>query len=170
MRLTSVLTLAAIVSLPSVGGSEEQPQLPAPLAVGTKVRIVAPTIVGRRVTGSVADIRAASLQIAVDDNQLTVPRNAITRLEVSTGKRRHALLGLVIGAAVGLVAACVSDCNSEGDPGFFLSNAGWGALWGVAIGALIKTDRWSDVPLEQVHVTVGPTQGHGIRMTMSVRF
>jgi hypothetical protein len=44
------------------------------------------------------------------------------------------------------------------------------ALEGGGIGALIKSDRWSSVGVEKVHVSVAPTPGHGLGLALSMRF
>ena len=41
---------------------------------------------------------------------------------------------------------------------------------GVGIGALIKTDRWSSVPLERVQFGLAPTRGKGLGLALSMTF
>jgi hypothetical protein len=107
-----------------------------------------------------------------DQTPVRVPRQAITQLDVSTGRHGHALKGMIIGAAsaAALFALIPRDqyC-ADLRPGEYCPTqaelAGLGAIggaaWGALIGHLIKSDRWSSVPLEQVHVSLAPALGRG---------
>jgi hypothetical protein len=48
--------------------------------------------------------------------------------------------------------------------------AALGGLVGLAIGSNIKTDRWEEVPLEQLHVSVTPQRNNGFAFAFSVSF
>ncbi len=126
-----------------------------------------------------------SLLVSADDRiPVRVSRQAITRLEVSTGRHRLALKGMIIGAGIGAALigpvyhsdAKSSNCDNALVPcttslagaeavGIFV-----GAIYGAGIGALIKSDRWSAVPLEHVRVSLGPTRGRGVVLSASVVF
>jgi hypothetical protein len=43
-------------------------------------------------------------------------------------------------------------------------------LYGAGIGALIKRDRWREVPLERVRVSLAKTRGRGVALSLSVPF
>lgn len=176
LRTAFVVLLATLVGRPSEAHPQDQPLPPSAIAVGTKVRIVAPAAVDGRVSGLVLGMDDKSLLIATDDARLSVPRSAITQIEVSTGKRRRALRGMLIGAGVGVVAlavtagtACTSDCD-EGWGEVVLLGAGMGALYGAGIGALIKTDRWATAPLASVRVALAPVRGRGAQLQVVLRF
>jgi len=97
---------------------------------------------------------------------------SVTRLDVSRGQRRPvargALLGLGIGVGVGAVGGavaemggaqfCIDTCGSRGvitaaSAAFFGAS---GLVMGTVVGALIKTDRWEEVPLDQLSVSIAP--------------
>lgn len=126
-----------------------------------------------------------SLLVSADDRiPVRVSRQAITRLEVSTGRHRRALKGMFIGAGIGAALigpAYHSDAKSSNcDNALFpctTSLAGAeafgilvGATYGAGIGALIESDWWSAVPLEHVRVSLAPTRGRGVVLSLSVGF
>jgi hypothetical protein len=83
---------------------------------------------------------------------------------------------VLIGAGVGAVAfalvgnvGCTSDCD-EGQGSLLALGAGMGAAYVAGIGALIKTDRWGDVPLEHVRVALVPTRGRGAQLSVTLAF
>jgi hypothetical protein len=57
--------------------------------------------------------------------------------------------------------SCGAECVAIGATG--------GALLGALFGALIRTDRWEEVPLDQFRVSVMPRRD-GIALGVSVRF
>ena len=103
-----------------------------------------------------------SLLVSSDDHiPITVSRQAITRLDVSTGRHRRVLKGMMIGGGIGALfgaglksdncqnAVTVCSTSIVGAEAYGILG---GAAWGAVIGALFKGDRWSDVPLERVRV------------------
>ena len=102
------------------------------------------------------------------------------------GRRRNTRKGLIVGAAFGaaVVAAIAlipkdsfcppgepstESCLSDRTAFLALSIPSY-ALAGAGIGALIKSDRWSPVPLENVRISLAPTRGHGLGLSLSLRF
>ena len=124
------------------------------------------------------EVHDGSLLVSTDDRiPLRVSRQAISHLEVSTGRRRKTLKGMIIGAGIGalVLQTAVSDNCDSAIESCYTSRAEatgigllGGALWGAGIGALIKGDRWSTVPLERVQLSVAPTLGRGLGLTLSV--
>ena len=54
-----------------------------------------------------------------------------------------------------------------------IGGAGLGALGagiGAIVGALIKTDRWEEVPLDRLRVSFVPQRGGRFALGLSVRF
>jgi hypothetical protein len=83
------------------------------------------------------------------------------------------LIGAGIGAVVvppSLYDSCLSDCGSKWSAEYILAGIGVGAAWGAGIGALVKKDRWSSVPVTQVQLGLWPTRGGGIGASVSLAF
>ena len=79
-----------------------------------------------------------------------------------------AIKGLLIGSAAGarVVSAINASDPETGDAQEYilvaLVGAGMGALPGAGGGALVKTPRWAELPVANIHVTVAPSVGHGV--------
>ena len=109
---------------------------------------------------------------------MKVPLSSITRLETSRGKRRETLQGLaggVVGGTLGSLfwkvdsTLCLEDDDylcSRGEA--LAAGAIIGGLFGAALGALIKTERWGAVSLN----TAPRMSGRQLRsaVALTVRF
>jgi hypothetical protein len=107
------------------------------------------------------------------------PLANITNLEVHRGKKRHWLLGagvgLLAGAGVGValfassggVESCTGAC--WGVVGA-IYGAGPGVLLGAGIGALIRTDRWKEVPLPELSVGLSRLSAGRFGIGTALRF
>lgn len=145
------------------------------VAPGSRARLLAPEVAGQAIQGTVAETGLESVVILSSrgGERQTVPWRAITRLEVSTGRHGHAVKGLLIGAAAGMALSvvapkCVNEgCSSEAgfDAAFAVAYGLGGSLWGGLIGAMVKTENWSAVPLR---IAVAPTPGRGLRVALSI--
>jgi hypothetical protein len=114
----------------------------------------------------------------------------VTRLDVSRGRHRKwgrgALIGGIVGGVLGLglsVAWAASDCPSisgstgcDGErPGLIIaastavSGIGFGII-GAGIGALFKTDRWEEVPLDRLSVSFAPKRDGRFALGLTYRF
>jgi len=183
----SLVVLIVAALFPGEARSAEQPESAGAIVAGSKVRFRAPAVSQRRVQGRVTEMDDSSLLISTENEKpFRVSRQAITQLEVAVARRGNARKGLIIGAVagavfVGLVAAVPAEaaCPTAllGDPQCLESRdlllaAGLPvlALGGAGIGALIKSDRWAAVPLTKVHMTLAPTRGRSVGLTLSLRF
>lgn len=173
----------AILLVLSLGGHALHAQALVP---GARVRITSRQYSLNGRVGKVLSERADTIVVRFNglttvhyrqvwaDDTLTLARNAIDRFEVSGGSKRQtkqgALLGLGIGAGVGLIAGVASykgcqpqdelQCAMELGPfGSALGGAMGGGVLGAAVGALVgtmlRTQEW---------VTVTP---HGVGLAIS---
>lgn len=145
-----------------------------PITAGSRVRFQAPSVIRGTILGTVMSVDRESLLVSTDDQRpFRVSRQAISRLEVSTGKSRQALKGMLVGAGIGAVV--LGALGGVGTAGSSHGEAavlgvGVGAAYGVGFGALLKRDRWSSVPLESVRIGLAPTRGKGLGLALSMSF
>jgi hypothetical protein len=107
-----------------------------------------------------------------------IPLTSVERLEDFEGRHGHPWRGAGIGFLVGAVTGAVLGpytVPGEGDTAERKAVAGAvllgaaGALSGVVIGALIKTDTWEEVPLEGLRVSIAP-RGGGVGLGVHLEF
>ncbi len=166
----AMLCVCSFCVVPHAAG--EETQLPQ-LAPGMRVRILAPATADQALVGTIAalDDRNIRLEVQGRGEALTVPRERITRLELSAGPRSRvpgALIGAAVGGAAGALAGSQSSSYRDA------SQAG-GALVGVLIGALVGAaippgEHWKEVPASGYRVTLGPGRGSGVGLTLSLVF
>ena len=119
------------------------------LVAGSEIRVTLAT--GQTMRGFVQRVTAESLAINATTSQETLSRQDIRRVDLKRpGHRgRNTLIGLAIGAGVGLAAGAVAD--SKAGPGIWLPNAGKmvfspvGAIIGTVIGVALPTGGWREV-------------------------
>jgi hypothetical protein len=147
-------------------GAWAQPAPEPPLVtlpMGARVRLQTTAAPGNWVKGFLASADSEIVAVVPQDapplgaNQLRLPSSSIARFELATGRKRHWLIGLAAGAAVGLLVgataevdpiACEYDYNYECSRGAAYATYGIGfAAMGAGIGALVKTDQWTPVAL-----------------------
>ncbi|UCF19031.1 MAG: hypothetical protein JSU87_14030 [Gemmatimonadota bacterium] len=156
---------------------------------GDRVRVTAPRMDLNKSVGSVAALHTDTVVFDVQDRSdaLGVPLAHVTKLEVHRGQKsmagRGALIGAGFGTAIGLglaVAICSGDnCTSASGDQYGLAIAaavvlGVGAVaLGAGIGALAgltsKTDRWENVPLDQLRVGPSPVGADGLAVSVTLR-
>lgn len=178
---SAVLTVAAFILTPlsAVSSQAVQPRS------GDRIRITsAPNTLDNQ-TARVLSVRNDTLFLqVVPAETLAVALAGVTRLEVSTARRRNTGQGAAIGGLIGLTSGVLMGAASGDDPpGWFSFTAGEKALIlgvglavpGLVIGALVgsqnMSDRWTSVPLGAVKATpslqVGPG---GARLGVAVSF
>jgi hypothetical protein len=166
---TALLALLAVVGLASAQTTQTLPR-------GARVRITpadpSPVIVGELIAVSDSALMVRRQRAAGD---VTIPRSAVLRLEISRGTSRGtsalrgALLGSVIGGVVGYY--------SGNDNGYWVDRPGaavLGAFTGVAGGSLIglavgSFERWRDTAVP-VNLSVVPTVGRSVSIASRIVF
>ena len=118
MRTAQIATMALAlqVAAPCLLRGQELPSLGA----GAHVRITAPTAFKGTLEGYVKAVRNDSIDLQSENHAtVSVPKAAITNLEVAFGNRGHARQGALIGAGIGLLPGIVtcSGESSESAPG-----------------------------------------------------
>ena len=181
MRHGAVVSLALALAVAPLDAVMAQDALT--VQVGTRVRVTAPELDLERYDGILDAVRGDTLTVGT----VHVPLTSVTRLDVHRGRagnwRKSAKIGALVGLPAGLALGVVvlksflrfgdgSEC--DGDPCWLLVPSGAvagglaGALVGGAVGAL--TDRWEEVPLERLSVSLTPRRDGGFALGFSVRF
>ncbi len=153
------------------------------LKPGAKVRLTVPTLGLNERGGWVQELTGDTLVAHVDVMQqgrlrlemLHVPMSSITKLDVVTGRKGHWLAGAGIGFLFGVVTGAASG-DDPSDQWFaysagekaMMGGLGFGLI-GAGVGALIKSDRWSEVPLDQIRPRL-VAQKDGVGVGVVLRF
>ena len=167
---------------PVAPNDEKQPAASSdtgpPLQPGTKVRLhlrlggetaaVAGTLVAR-------SDQALTL-LDADSTRLSFPRETITHVEVSRGRRAHWLLGAVLGAGIGAAVGAFEapGCDRSGTCYTRGENIGYSAagigLIGALAGALYRTDQWVEVSFDRSTVPVTPASNPKMAVSFAWRY
>lgn len=186
-RVVKAGRLCLLVSVATVVGASELATQEVTLGVGTRVRVNAPTLFQQQITGEVAAVEEAALEMRIDagTTAVSVPFSAIERLQISRGDHSNsgkgALIGLGVGAGLGLALGIAAAAADDGNGSYWDWDVGAGevlavtAVFGAAgagVGALIglasRTESWQTIPTDGVRPTVTPQPG-GVTLGMSLR-
>lgn len=164
---------AALILATGLAGPAAAQNLDVPHNV--RVRL---TLAGERaqhVVGIVVPEGGDSLMVRTRDSLAVIPRDRVQRVELSNrGGRRIGtgmLIGFAAGAVVGGVAgvSCTGDCQAEMPLILGGAAGGIGALLGGAVGALVRSERWTDANQAGSTVRVGPGRdGRGMALGISL--
>lgn len=157
---------AVLAAVPALGGVAAQEPGDVRLnRAGTLVRIAAPGVADRTIEGQATEFVDGVLTVRTSDGpDVRIPRDAIERLEYSTGRSGHPGWGAVIGTvAIGVPAAIYwsreceggSSCDRAGVKAFFGAGLVFGGLPGALVGALIRTRDWELLPLDYLDGAMG---------------
>ena len=178
MRHSALVSLALALAVAPLDGVMAQDALA--VQVGTRVRVTAPELDLERYDGTLVAVRGDTLTVGT----VHVPLTSVTRLDVHRGRtgnwRKGAKIGALVGLPTGLALGVLFQqwCHSIGDVGdpcwvFVPASAVAvglaGGLVGAAVGAF-KRDRWEEVPLERLSVSLTPQRDGGFALGFSVRF
>ena len=153
------------------------------VTVGERVRVS--TESGATHVGLLSATTSGALEVQGEGGSQRFSVASVTRLDVSRGQKSHTLLGAGIGFAAGALVAvvhCSRDAGGFSDVGMCdLADDDltlWvacvlGAIGGLAggiAGDLIKTERWEEIPLERLRVSLAPQGDGGFALGFSVSF
>jgi len=187
MRACSSLAVLLVATIPivtSCGGNPAPTVAPEP---GARVRVTAPDVGINKQAGRLTAVGADTLIM----DTLRVAVASVTKFEVHRGRKSNARKGALIGGSVlgagglGLsilwIAGGCEDWSSSYD-GCEVGEAaavtaattaitfGVGAGLGALIGAFIKSDKWEEVPLDRLRVSIVPTRDGRFALGVSVAF
>lgn len=181
MRWMSVVLVTALLGqvlyLPC--SAQEKRQDTFTIAPGAWVRIKAPSVSKRWLIGKIVTINADTLMLRSEKQAtpLAISLASMTELEVSQGRKSNAgkgrRIGLLAGAGIGfpLGYAIGEEEVSRGTVGarsavFF----GYiGLLVGAIIGSGTHTDKWQEVPLDRIRLSISPQRHGGLTAGARVR-
>ena len=176
MCLGTLLAISFAIASSSTITSQERPAINP----GTRVRVTAPSVSNKPLVGTVVAFDADSLVVQRDTAIRRLSTTSITHLDISQSRKSHTLMGAGIGFLVG--AGFATALVLTGDRGGDCADAGYciligsavlgggGAVIGAGIGALVRTDRWAEVPLGQVRVSLTPDSGRALTLRASLSF
>ncbi len=167
-HITLLVVVVAVTPLSNIRAQDS-----LPVTVGDRVRVTAPDIDLNRYDGTIRVIGRNALTV----DTLPIALESVTRLDIHRGRKSKSGTGALIGAGIGLVffAYRVSVCSSFICDGGAIMAAfpivvGGGAGIGALVGWLIKSDRWEEVPLDQLRLSFVPQRDGRFALGLSLRF
>jgi hypothetical protein len=169
-----IVPAAVLLSSVSIAALDAQT-----VAVGSRVRATVEARSGK-LTGTLVEWGQDTLYLAPDGSAelvtaTAIPLSTLSRLETSRGMKSNAGKGALIGGGIGLVIGggmsliAGSTVDTEVTSTDYLIFTGLvtvgGAGIGALIGALIKSERWQEYPLDGLHVGLVPTSDGGFQLT-----
>ncbi len=150
---------------------------------GDRVRLQAPRISSGQLVGEVTELEGDTLMLSSEGggSTIAIPTADLERIAVSQGRKSNAILGLLVGAGVGIASAVglsIWVCNADDDGctsgqvvGGGLALTAIGAGLGAGVGALIKTERWREasIPASPPPIGLGCGADGSVRLTFSLR-
>jgi hypothetical protein len=182
MRVRALLVPLLLAATPLA--SQQAPMLES----GARVRVTVDSAPPRVQIGVYQMVNDTALVLQSDSAQISIPLGLLSRVEVSRGRHSHWLAGAGVGFLVGAGAVLAvqaggngstDPCNQEQNQDASLSSgqclaiavAGVALVTGLGalIGGSIRTERWQDVPLDQLRVSFVP-HGRGLVVGISAAF
>jgi hypothetical protein len=176
--LPFVASITFLASVPPVHAQQSAPVVE--IRAGSRVRLDAPDVIGKRMVATVISRTEDTLTIAGESAPtIAVPIARITHLEVSRGNSRSAgaihgmKWGVPIGLGFGALATLLSDncktCTEQPNRAALIpAFAGAGAFWGAIIGAVVQHEQWAPFALTP-RVSFDPGVQRGT-LVLSARF
>ena len=187
MRWIGCLLVPVIVPVGALFG-----QTPLPLEPGQQVRIRYTDAPTKRTDGRIVTVGSDSLVLrtkrfrvdahghrTVDSVVTTIPLSQVATIAKRTGRKsaagRGALVGGVSMSLVGLIASASDWCIGEEDGGACVIGAAAvgaaeGAAVGAILGAILRSDKWVDVPINNVRMSIAQGSVSRFGLTASIAF
>lgn len=194
---TTLLILLTVCSLVVSWSPLLAQQTAADLQVGQRVRLTYPCepeepareeSTGRacRAEGSLALMAGDTLVVEGENSASRHDLNDLSRVQVSSGKKSHWLVGAAIGFVVGTGAAYAAlssggstgtcdqsanqDAISTGECIALSALVGGfpGAGVGTVVGLFIRSERWRDVPIAGPRVGLRAVPGAGVQLELTI--
>lgn len=168
---TAILVAALVFAAQADLSAQQGP----PVTAGDRVRVTAPTTNPDPILGTLVSMGADTcvLEVRGRAEPITLPLVSVTNLEVSRGKKDHALVGAGVGFGIGAVSGGVLAAglgeNANAGAGILLFGLA-GSLVGTAVGAFIRTEGWEVVDLQSVRASLTPLGSRGLAVSVSFRF
>ena len=180
------------LSLLQVGYLPAAAQEALAVAVGTRVRVKAPSVSKHRLVGTIVSFDGDTLVVDVikrvkkwtdsrqihrtieeHHTQFAIPLNSVTRLEMSDRTKRKTLRyagygAVIVGGAFGTLIAVrlhghyVKLAAIEGSV--------VGGFLGAAVGFFNRADSWEKVPLDRLQMSLLPQRQGGLALSASFAF
>ena len=189
--ITAVFLLSSCVTL-IAQGQEAAPQ------PGARLRLTFPCELqgqpspgerrmGCRSAGRLVRLQSDTLTLDAAASTRSYSVRALSRVEISRGTRSHRLAGagagLLVGGGVafallhtgGSTSLCDRSANQDAiGSSECIGLAALGGLAGAGLGAIIggfvRSERWQDVPLERLRVSLRPQAGSRLGMVLAEVF
>jgi hypothetical protein len=178
MRSAISLLVVCLILAPAVDLSAQQ----LPIQFGQRVRVTVPSLNLMNQEDAFHRMRGDTLVL----ESIRCPTADVERLEVPAGRRSHAATGGLIGAAAGILIGipigAMEQSRYECDPNNALAPCipplptipimfGMiGGVLGAVTGSFIKTDRWEEVPLDQLRASLMPLRDGVFALRLSISF
>jgi hypothetical protein len=173
---------SAVVFLILCGAPAADGQVPS-IAPGTRVRLELERP-NRKVDGTLMSQTADSIAVATDGSGIwTMPAESVVRIRVGSGKSvmRGAIRGmkigsLVLGGGFGLLltaAVAAGDGGTDAIPFLVVYSAiaaAEGAILGAFVGAIVRSEKWTDIYSSHVQLTVRPDRSGRTGVGLSIGF
>jgi len=176
MRRTIGFLVTLVLVVPFDGSAQ------ASLSTGDRVRVR--QVDGTTLVGTFTSVspQAIHLLVGSDESMAEVPLTQVESLEASLGRRGNGLVTLAVTAALGATIGglawepcsflCFSPFSSENRSDAVLAGLGIGALVGLPIALLLRSERWGPVAVPgsaESAVSILPALGSTVGFVGSIR-
>ena len=173
-----VISVLSLIPVPCVLARE-----PVIVNTGQRVRVHVLQSPDHPIIGTVVRLEADSLVLDSSSGQeVVLPLDTVTGVEVSRGRKpiagKGTLIGLVGGVVGGPLIVLATDGCGGGDDTIsdettcyacaVVLFGGAGALIGSIVGAVYKTEQWEAVELDRLRFSITPRRQGGVRFMVAV--